>query len=515
MRNLFLLIVLILFSPFIWADELHVSKKGNVTYVRQATSHWDSKPWTKTAISDNQYRKFQTQALKTRYESALSKKTVETTVTATVSRSAVLSGGLSVVKKGARIGLKAVPFVGAASLAYDAYTLYQAYKDVKNDIEAAGYIYDESADEFYKKMGARNCIWERYRRPSGYEDTVDVDCYPVSPEVIAEIRKGGEAGAKAKAQMEEEMRSLAEPYISKKFAKLIAKGDKGYGPGRPYSSYKLDKCEWSFNGGSCSVRYENDVRWPVLFTLYMKPTKEVLDSSKFQEIATAAIDRNPTPFIEAQNRPGYQESVSVAPNTSVEVETEENGQTQQVVITFSQDSQGRTISTVSVNGQSVSVSSGNQSGTSQPVNNQPVHSHPNSTESESRRNNQSNAAGKDGTDGKDGLDGKDGVDGKDGKDASLLCEAFPNISACQELGNVEERDIEIPEQQVRLELNPIDRFNQSAACPSPKTFELGLLGSFEVSYEVPCQVATLLRPILILITILSCGGFVYSAIKEL
>ena len=47
--------------------------------------------------------------------------TVPVTIEAQVSRKAVLSGAFRLVKAGAKLALKAAPYVGAASYAYDAY----------------------------------------------------------------------------------------------------------------------------------------------------------------------------------------------------------------------------------------------------------------------------------------------------------------------------------------------------------------------------------------------------------
>lgn len=79
-----------------------------------------------------------------------------------------------------------------------------------------------------------------------------------------------------------------------------------------------------------------------------------------------------------------------------------------------------------------------------------------------------------------------------------LCEAFPDISACQPLGtppdaspagNVENRELEI-------ENGPI--FGpENAACPAPRIINTGLAGPIEFSYEGACMFADGIRPVVV------------------
>lgn len=97
--NKFIIPLLVLFtSSFAIAGEIQVNNLKNITYTKQHTEHWDKKPWVRS-VSDNSYRKFQTEAMKARYEGYLSKQTVSATVEAQVSRKAVLSGAFGLVKK--------------------------------------------------------------------------------------------------------------------------------------------------------------------------------------------------------------------------------------------------------------------------------------------------------------------------------------------------------------------------------------------------------------------------------
>ena len=97
-----------------------------------------------------------------------------------------------------------------------------------------------------------------------------------------------------------------------------------------------------------------------------------------------------------------------------------------------------------------------------------------------------------------------------------LCSIFPNIAACADLGEVEAQEPEVPQNTIDIgSIKPTDTFKTDGICPSPKTFDMGILGTFEMSYENVCYIASKIRPILILVTIISCGWAAYAAVKEL
>ena len=97
-----------------------------------------------------------------------------------------------------------------------------------------------------------------------------------------------------------------------------------------------------------------------------------------------------------------------------------------------------------------------------------------------------------------------------------LCSLFPNISACADMGEVEAQEPEVPQNTIDIgSIKPTDTFKTDGVCPSPKTFDMGILGTFEMSYENVCYIASKIRPILILVTIISCGWAAHAAVKEL
>ncbi|RPD82991.1 hypothetical protein EGK74_13880, partial [Neisseria weixii] len=96
-----------------------------------------------------------------------------------------------------------------------------------------------------------------------------------------------------------------------------------------------------------------------------------------------------------------------------------------------------------------------------------------------------------------------------------FCQQNPNSAQCADLGEADYEDLVIPETPIDLKLEPMDIFSTDGTCPANPTFSLGALGTFEIPYDYFCKIARLLRPILILGTIIMCGFFAYNAVKEL
>lgn len=93
------------------------------------------------------------------------------------------------------------------------------------------------------------------------------------------------------------------------------------------------------------------------------------------------------------------------------------------------------------------------------------------------------------------------------------CSENPNDASC--FGNMDYQDLSLPEQTIDLDFEPLDIFQTNGVCPQPKTVNLGVFGNVEFSYQPACDFALMLRPVLIMITILTCAWFIYSALEDL
>ncbi|WP_424776570.1 IgG-binding virulence factor TspB family protein, partial [Neisseria cinerea] len=101
-------------------------------------------------------------------------------ITASVSRAGVLAGVGALVRQGAKLGTRAVPYVGTALLAYD------IYKELNPELEKAGFRYSEDIGDYVKYYENALCKG-RFRSEPGYFSCVGVD----SSELLA-LSQGGQ-----------------------------------------------------------------------------------------------------------------------------------------------------------------------------------------------------------------------------------------------------------------------------------------------------------------------------------
>lgn len=506
--NKFIIPLLVLFtSSFAIAGEIQVNNSKNITYTKQHTEHWDKKPWARS-VSDNSYRKFQTEAMKARYEGYLSKQTVSATVEAQVSRKAVLSGAFGLVKKGAALGTR---LSGWGTAAYFAYEAYQA---VKSDLEFEGYKYDEGSNEFLKEWPARNCIWVRDKS----ERVQDVACYGVDSSVLSAYRKGGQSQREAEELMKGQMEKLAGPFWEKEKIALDKRSNSKF-----WEYYHLDECRFDLNGGGCSVKRGSDGRSTVSFRLKMRDT-EVLTNEKFLQISTPSIDANPTPFVEGTGKPEYNEKVSVPAGTVVTIGpvTPENGKPVQINITFGKDSNGNTTAEVATTQRPDLTPGGSEAPNTKP---DPDPSPNPDGKPDKKPDDKPDPDGNpdkrpdDKPDPDDDPSDKRKEDKKDDKkeeSKGLLCDFFPDILACDKMGKPEEGmfdAISIPQTTDDRTWSSDDFLPPNGVCPQPKSFNIW--GKpVQISYEPLCVFMEKVRFAVLLGFIIMSAFIVFGSLRK-
>lgn len=96
-----------------------------------------------------------------------------------------------------------------------------------------------------------------------------------------------------------------------------------------------------------------------------------------------------------------------------------------------------------------------------------------------------------------------------------FCKQNPNAAQCMPSGDSSYEDIKLPEQTIDLNFRPENIFQTDGVCPQPQSVDLGAFGRVEFSYQTLCDFAAKLRPVLIMMTILTCAWFVYGALQDL
>ncbi|WP_107737045.1 IgG-binding virulence factor TspB family protein [Neisseria subflava] len=509
MNKLILFFFFFLGSSYLFAGDINIKGKS-VTYNGQHTAHWDKQPWNRS-VSDNLYRKFQTEAMKARYEGYLAKQTVNATVEAQVSRKAVLSGAFGLVKSGAKLAVSSRGnlYIGGALLAYE------AYQAVKSPLESEGYKWNEAKEEFLKEWPARNCIWIRDKD----NRLQKVSCYGVDSSVLSAYRKGGKSQSEAEELMKGQMEKLAEPFWEKRKKELDKDSNSKF-----WEYYNLDECRFNLNGGGCSVKRGSDGRSVINFTLTMRDT-EILDNEKFLQIATPSIDGNPTPFVEGTGKPEYQENIKVPAGTVVTIGpvTPENGKPVQITITFGKDSNGNTTAEVATTQRPDLTPGGSEAPNTKPDPNPAPNpdgkpdkkpdDKPDSDDKPDKRPDDKPDPDDDPSD-KDKRK-EDKKDDKKEESKGLLCNVFPDILACSEKGDVEEQEepFKIPHTNNDTTFSPDFFLPDNGVCPAPRTATyLGI--TMEFKYDMICNFAEMIRFLVIGIAAVAAAYIMFSSRKD-
>lgn len=471
---------------------------------------------------DNEFSKF-TQAANVEHIPTGASARINAKITASVSRAGVLAGVGALVRQGAKLGTKAVPYVGTALLAYDIYETF------KQDIQAQGYQYDPETDKFLKYYPAQNCIWQRDSNGNAF----DVSCYGVDSSIMR-LKQDYSRFPEVKELMESRMESIARPYWDrrkKELAKLSA---------LDWNNFVFSHCEFDWNGGGCLVHKGDDYRSGVSFQLRENPRyKEEMNSQRLEEILAAKVDSNPDKYIKATGYPGYSEKVEVAPGTKVNMGpvTDRNGNPVQVVATFGRDSQGNTTADVQVTPRPDLTP-----GSAEAPNVRPLpdtspstnpSNNPNPNETPGTRPNPEPAPDTNpepnlqpgtspgspfvpGTSPANGRDGKDGKDGQDGKDGGFLCRYFPTILVCQEMGKPTDGmfdDITIPQVTDDKTWSSDDFLPSIGVCPKDKTFHV-FGKAFSVSYQPLCTLMENVRFAVIIGFIIMSAFITFGSLRK-
>lgn len=425
--------------------------------------------------------------------------TVPVTLEARVSRKVVLQGAYRLVKAGAKLALKGLPYVGAASYAYD------AYQAVNPTLESAGYHYSENADAYLKVYDNALCL-DKFMSQPGYYSCVGVDS-----SVMLALSKGGKS--------EKDAQTLLTMQVQSDYEK-IHKGlmDQYFGDEYARTS---PKCRWNGWGVSC------DIQTLAIAYRFIENYSEELTPDKFLEIATNTIDSNPTPFIEGSGRPGYNEKVSVPAGTVVTIGpvTPENGKPVQITITFGQDSNGNTTANVATTQRPDLTPGGSEAPNTKPdpdpkpnPDGKPDKKPDDKPDPDGNPDKRSD----DKPDPDDGPSDKrkedkkeDKKDDKKEESKGLLCNVFPDILACSEKGDVEEQEepFKIPHTNNDTTFSPDFFLPDNGVCPAPRTATyLGI--TMEFKYDMICNFAQMIRFLVIGIAAVAAAFIMFSSRKD-
>ena len=498
LQRLFITVVILLGFNISFADvDIHVEKNGRMRVPAGGFNQNGIRPWM---YLDNNGPKFHHEYV-SRFDKSLhvreastglrSASTVPVTLEAQVSRKAVLKGAFGLVKAGAKLGLKAVPYVGAASYAYDAYQV------VKSSLESAGYEYSQEQGEFIKGYPDALCL----------KDRAVNSCVGIDSSIIKAKNKGGQSAKDA----EELMRILVEKDFQKTSKIIIEDRYKG-----AYFQF----CFYSGSGVSCQISTGTRFWYGAKNGLH----SETLTEEKFLEIATPSIDGNPTPFVEGTGKPDYKENIKVPAGTVVTIGpvTPENGKPVQITITFGQDSNGNTTANVATTQRPDLDPGSSEAPKSKPDGNpdgkpdKKPDDKPDSDDKPDKRPDDKPDPDDDPSDKRKEDKKEDKKDDKKEESKGLLCDFFPDILACDKMGKPEEGmfdAISIPQTTDDRTWSSDDFLPPNGVCPQPKSFNIW--GKpVQISYEPLCVFMEKVRFAVLLGFIIMSAFIVFGSLRK-
>ena len=395
--------------------------------------------------------------------------------TASVSRAGVLAGVGALVRQGAKLGTKAVPYVGTALLAYD------IYKELNPELEKAGYKYSEDIGDYVKYYDNALCL-SRFRSEPGYFSCVGVD----SSELLA-LSKGSK-----------ETQDLLVRRVRAEFERL---SDVIENELYPFPPGYIDHCNY-YSDISVSCHYQKGLS--LNFALKKKIKTSEPDPKSFDDLIAKKVDESPDKFIRATNFPGYKEDVEVAPGTKLNIGpvTDKSGNPVQLLVSFGRDSQGKTTADVQV-----TPRPDLKPGSAEAPNVRPL---PDTSPATNPSNNPNPS---DNPENRPNPEPANGREGKDGKDGGILCKMFPRILACDEQPEAEEPNLDLPQNTIDLNFKTDNSFQDNGQCPEPVSFQ-AFGQTFNISLDPICKLALMMRPIIIAMAWLMAAFFVTKTIRE-
>ncbi|AOT28370.1 neisseria meningitidis TspB family protein [Neisseria meningitidis 75689] len=411
-----------------------------------------------------------------------------------------MAGVGALVRQGAKLGKRAVPYVGTALLAYD---IYETFKD---EIKEQGYQYDPETDKFVKGYEYSNCIWEHAE--NGIKT---YGCYGVDSSIMR-LMSDYSRFPEVKELMEHQME-----IVGRNYWEMVRKNRND-----SFRNYNFSRCYFNWNGGNCNIGEDiNDARSFINFSLIRNPKyKEEMDAKKLEEILALKVDANPDKYIQATGYPGYSEKVEVAPGTKVNMGpvTDRNGNPVQVVATFGRDSQGNTTVDVQVIPRPDLTPGSAEAPETKPKPAPTPETNP--KEKENPREEDQDNPKPTPTPGETPSPNESPKDRREEKkpdgNGGLLCDLFPKILACAEMGEPSENDFEgiaIPKAVNEETWSPDNMFPSSGVCPKDKTFHV-FGKAFSVSYQPLCTLMENVRFAVIIGFIIMSAFITFGSLRK-
>lgn len=432
-----------------------------------------------------------------------------------VARSAVLKnllakarlGGTALVK-GAAVGWEGGPWGVAAATA--------AFYLIDSALQKEGYEYNKDAGDFGKvDPDYGYCVSELNTgsRCSEYRIERKLDFW--------------QKGSSDNEELQKAMCALA------------------FSKGVRFNPVNFEPTEFKVKGSWCVAAAEKYVEgrkvdfsemFAILSYVKYKGAFTPISQSKFNEIVGPKADAAPSQYVNATayddgTIPDEDESpdVSVEKGTVVQLGpfTDKDGQAKQLTLTFGKDAQGRTTVSIKETPRPDLKPKSSEAPVPEKKPRTEIIPNPNpdkKPDKDSDKDKDKDGKEKPDPDGKPSDKDKPDSNGKpDGGDkpkpddkpkTGLLCEMFPKILACAEMGDVEENEpFQVPNIKDETTFSPDNFLPSNGICPAPKTVNI-LGNSYTVSYDLLCRFAEMSRFLILAIAAVLAARIMFGSQKK-
>lgn len=469
-----------------------------------------SKDW-KSFKESSSYVAKQSVSAEISYKGVSAAQKVAVGIESSVARSSVLKNVLARARLGGALVARGA---GALSGPYGIALQIAAFYLVEQLLSDSGYKYDAKKQDFVTDKEYKYCLKKIVYDRNGNSSLEDVECVGLGVESY-------------------KLDSLGDSHLKQYRDAMCRKHWQDLLPDyRVQDGYRFG---YSSRSG-CTAVSDTDNGRSAGYFIWERQQVEPISQSKFNEIVGPKADAAPSQYVNVTANddgtiPDENESsdVSVEKGTVVQLGpfTDKDGQAKQMTLTFGKDAQGRTTVSIKETPRPDLKPKSSEAPVPEKKPRTEIIPNPNpdkKPDKDSDKDKDKEGKEKPDPDGKPSDKEKPEPNGKpDGGDkpkpddkpkTGLLCEMFPKILACAEMGDVEENEpFQVPNIKDETTFSPDNFLPSNGICPAPKTVNI-LGNSYTVSYDLLCRFAEMSRFLILAIAAVLAARIMFGSQKK-
>lgn len=431
-------------------------------------------------------------------------------IESSVARSSVLKNVLARARLGGALVARGA---GALSGPYGIALQIAAFYLVEQLLSDNGYKYDAKKQDFVTDKEYKYCLKKNVYDRNGNSSLEDVECVGLGVESY-------------------KLDSLGDSHLKQYRDAMCRKHWQDLLPDyRVQDGYRFG---YSSRSG-CTAVSDTDNGRSAGYFIWERQQVEPISQSKFNEIVGPKADAAPSQYVNVTANddgtiPDEDEStdVSVEKGTVVQLGpfTDKDGQAKQLTLTFGKDAQGRTTVSIKETPRPDLKPKSSEAPVPEKKPRTEIVPNPNpdkKPDKDSDKDKDKDDKEKPDSDGKPSDKEKPDPNKPDGGDkpkpddkpkTGLLCEMFPKILACAEMGDVEENEpFQVPNIKDETTFSPDNFLPSNGICPAPKTVNI-LGNSYTVSYDLLCRFAEMSRFLILAIAAVLAARIMFGSQKK-